>query len=171
MLDLRLLTAVLLAGAVVFLVIRRVRRSFGRQPIEPGRLRARAMLIAAAGVLTGIGALHDPPAITALAGGVIGGAILGTFAVKYTRFEVTDRGRFYTPHVTIGTAVLAVFLGRLVYRLVGTYAIAQGALPSPAAAASANRSPVTLGICGLLVGYYLLFNLGVVRSAARLPAP
>jgi cytochrome b561 len=79
---------------------------------------------------------------------------------------VTNEGRFYTPHTYIGLAVMLLFLGRLAYRFLYL-------ATDPGAAAAYQRSPLTLGTFGLLVGYYLLYYAGILlrTRASAPPAP
>ena len=116
--------------------------------------------------------VHDPEVLGALLAGIAGGAVLGLFGLRYTKFEVTPQGRFYTPHTYIGIAVTALFVGRLLYRFLEVY---NGVIPAAAAGrglANAYRhSPFTLAVFGVLVGYYVLYYLGVLqrtRPAAAL---
>ena len=45
----------------------------------------------------------------------------GWFALRHTEFEATPQGYFYTPHLYIGIAVTALFIGRMLYRMVLVY--------------------------------------------------
>ncbi|MGH3266886.1 MAG: hypothetical protein ACRDNS_33460, partial [Trebonia sp.] len=127
-------------------------------------------------------AAHQVQSIAALLGGVACGAVLGYVALRYTRFEATAQGRFYTPHTYIGLIVTALFLGRLLYRFTMMYSGAHGftagpglggpgAYPNPYAYQSPyayQRSPLTLAIFGVLVGYYVLYYLGVLGKTRSL---
>jgi hypothetical protein len=96
----------------------------------------------------------------ALAGGIVGGAVLGYYGHKHTKFEVTPQGLFYTPNAHIGIALSVLFLGRLLYRMFVMYT------GNPYAQQSTNdfaASPLTLGIFGLLAGYYVAYAIGLTR--------
>jgi len=152
-----------------WLIYRRVRRNFGRQRLSERRLGIRLVLLAGIGALMLAGALADPRLLAALLGGIAVGAAAGYFALRHTTFESTPDGRFYTPHTYAGLAVTALVLGRVVYRFLEVYQSAAAA-PDPNPFAAIQRSPLTLGIFGLLIGYYVLFSLGVIRRARTLPA-
>ena len=113
---------------------------------------------------------REPLLVEALGAGILGGALLGLLGLRYTRFEATEQGRFYTPHTYIGVIVLALFVGRLVYRL----AVQSAVGPGQFGAAGANplaiyeHNPLTLTIIGLPIGYYALYNLGVLRKSRAL---
>jgi hypothetical protein len=165
--DPKLITPVLIAALVVWGIYRRLRRSFGRQEVHVGRIWFRICLFALVGVLVLAGAARDLATLAGLLAGAAGGAALGYIGLRHTQFEVTAQGRFYTPHTYIGLVVSALFIGRILYRLLsGAY------LYSAQAAAAANqnpfqaygRSPLTLAIFGALVGYYLVFYLGVLQK-------
>jgi len=162
--DPRVFLPYLVAALIVWRLYRRARRSFGRQPVRDGytwfRIGVLTLVAAAVGVLIA----RDVAVLGALLGGIACGAVLGAFAIKYTKFEVTPQGRFYTPHTYIGLVVTALFVGRLLYRFLEMY---NGVVPAAAAgrdlAAAYERSPFTLAVFGALVGYYVLYYLGVLQ--------
>ena len=172
--DPKLITPILIAALVVWGVVRRLRRTFGRQPVHSGRLWLRiGLLTLAGGLVVATSATRGAESFEALAAGLACGAALGYLGLRHTRFEVTPEGRFYTPHTYIGLAVTLLFLGRLLYRFLYLSNGANGMFGAdPSLAAAYQKSPLTLGVFAMLLGYYLLFNAGVLvrfRSAA-LPA-
>ncbi len=154
----------------VWIVYRRIRRNFGRQRLSERRLYIRTAILAILGALLLRGAIGDPRMLASLLGGCATGAMLGFFALRHTTFESTPEGRFYVPHTYFGLGVTALVLGRVLYRILQIY---QGAAatsdPNPFGAI--QRSPLTAAVFGLLIGYYVLFNLGVIRAARTLPGP
>jgi len=174
--DPRLITPYLIVALVVWGIYRRMRRSFGRQRVRDGLMWLRVgILTLAAGLIT-VQVARDVDLIGILLAGIACGAVLGYFGLKHTKFEVTQEGRFYTPHTYIGLAVTALFLGRLLYRFLGMY---NGLGPPPATsgqdlAALYRHSPFTLAVIGALVGYYVLYYVGVLQRTrprvARLTA-
>jgi len=172
--DPKMLGPLLLGAVVLLFIYLRVRRNFGRQTVNTARLTVRAVALCGLGALLASAIWRNAPLVQALGLGVLGGALLGLIGLRYTRFEATDQGRFYTPHTYIGVLVLALFVGRLIYRLaLGS----PGAQTMQAAAAGAGnplaiyeRSPLTLTIIGLPIGYYVLYNLGVLRKSRALAA-
>lgn len=172
--DPKLLTPILVGALLVWAVARRLRRNFGRQPLQPARLWLRIGILTLVGaLLLATSATRDARMLGALAGGLACGLGLGYLGLRHTRFEVTPQGRFYTPHTYIGLAVTLLFVGRLVYRFLYLANGANGALTGDAPAAAAyQRSPLTVGMFAVLIGYYVLFYAGVLfrtRDAA-LPA-
>lgn len=165
--DPKLITPVLMAALVTWAVVRRLRRSFGRQPVQPARIWLRIGILTLAGGLIGATSVtRGPEMLEALIAGLACGALLAYVGLRHTRFEVTPEGRFYTPHTYIGLAVTLLFLGRVVYRFLGA---------DPNAAVAYQRTPLTVGIFAVLIGYYLLFYAGVLLrtrvSAGPVPDP
>jgi len=169
--DPKLLTTILLAALVVWGIARRVRRTFGRQTVQTARIGIRIGVLAVAGVMV-VATTRNTQALEAVIAGIACGGALGYLGLQHTRFEVTPEGRFYTPHTYIGLAVTALFLGRLVYRFVYlSYGTGSMVTANQGLAGAYQQNPVTLGIFGVLVGYYLLFYSGVlVRTRTGVPA-
>lgn len=166
-------TPYLIAALVVWGVYRRMRRSFGRQRVREGWMWFRIAFLSIVAACFAVAIGREIDVLGVLLAGVACGAALGYFGLRHTKFEVTPQGRFYTPHAYIGLAVTALFLGRLLYKFLGVY---NGEVPPPAArqslAAMYQHSPFLLGVFGVLVGYYVLYYLGVLqrtRPAASFP--
>jgi hypothetical protein len=168
--DPKLLTPILLAGLIVWGVVRRLRRTFGRQLVQPGRIWFRiGALTLAGGMVVATGVTSGAGMLEGLIAGLACGVALGYLGLRHTRFEVTPEGRFYTPHTYIGLAVTLLFLGRLVYRFLYLSSGANGmSVADPSPAVAYQRSPLTVGIFAALVGYYVLFYAGVLLKS-RVP--
>lgn len=169
----QLIAPVLFAALVVWGILRRLRRTFGRQPVHVGRIWFRiCVLTLVGGLVIATSVARNAGALEALTAGLACGAVLAYLGLRHTKFEVTPEGRFYTPHTYIGLAVTVLFLGRLLYRF---FYLSNGANaasdPNQNLAMAYQRNPLTLGIFAVLVGYYVLFYAGVlVRTrAAALP--
>jgi len=143
----------LVAALVVFVVYRRLRRSFGRQVLSPKRMSIRIVLLAVVGCAASIVAFKSTAFLGAMISGIAAGAALGYWGANHTRFENFRGVLNYVPHTYTGIAVSLLFLGRLAYRLVELYGHGQ---PSPADGAPI-RSPFTLGVLYVLVGYYVCY--------------
>jgi len=147
----------------------RIRRNIGRQPLSKVRPYITLVLFPLLAVMLGLSSIAHPAIqaalLEALAGGIIGGVVLGYYGHKHTKFEVTPQGLFYTPNAHIGIALSVLFVGRIVYRAI----VLSGDLSAAQAA-----SPLTYGIFGLLAGYYVTYAIGLVRwreSVERTPGP
>jgi hypothetical protein len=163
--DPRLVTPYLIAALIAWGIYRRMRRSFGRQPVRDGRMWLRIGFLTLATAFLVATIARDVQVLAGLLVGLACGAVLGYFGLRHTKFEVTPAGRFYTPHTYIGLAVSALFIGRLLYKFLYVY---DGGVTSPGMtgqglAATYQHSPLTLAVFGALVGYYVLYYLGVLQ--------
>jgi hypothetical protein len=156
-----LATTAAIAAIMAFGIYRRVRRNIGRQTLTAGRQYFRmTFFIIICSVLAFL-QRPDPVAEAYMVSGVMVGAAVGWFALRHTAFEATPEGYFYTPHLYIGIAVTALFIGRILYKFALQYSMLQGAehgvMPAPA------NSPLTQGILFLTASYYVVYCTGLLR--------
>jgi hypothetical protein len=163
--DPKLITPVLLAALVVWGIVRRLRRTFGRQPVHAARIWIRIAMLLLVGGLVVATAIRNPQTLEALIAGFVCGAALAYLGLRHTLFEATPEGRFYTPHTYIGLAVTALFLGRLLYRVFSLSYGASAVVGADQNFVAYQRNPLTLGIFAVLVGYYVVFYAGVLAMA------
>lgn len=171
--DQTLVTSVLLGALLVWAIFRRVRRNFGRQALKVGRMQVRIVILALIGALVLLACARNMELLGALACGAFCGVALGYLGLQHTKFESTPQGNYYTPHTYIGLFVTALFVGRVVFRLLTVQHL------NPAALAQSNqspfdayqKSPLTVAMFGLLIGYYAFFNIGVLRKGRELAIP
>lgn len=157
---------------IVLLYYRRIRRQFGRQPVHIKRMMIRIVILALVGALMLFGSLMNPMALAADLAGLVIGIALGWWGLRLTRFENENDGVHYIPHGFFGIAISVLLIARLVYRFVvlspamGQTAqqISYGGSPF----AMYQRSPLTLALFGLLVGYYVAYYAGVLLTARRM---
>jgi hypothetical protein len=169
----------LIAAVVVFAIYRRFRRSFGRQPLRPGRMTARIVLLAIVACALMPLALRSVQFLTAELAGAALGVGLGLWGAERTRFVMFRDKLHYVPHTYTGIAVSLLFLGRVVFRVVQAYATMHAAHAGAVNAADpANsfappgmvRSPMTVGIFFVLMGYYVCYYSLVLRKSKQLNA-
>lgn len=162
-----MLSPAIFTVAIAFAYYRRIRRSFGRQPYRPARLYVRLALLGLLGAALLFAAVSLPVAGVALAIaiGSLAGATLGVFGVVHTQVEAAQDGRWYTPNPWIGGALSVLLLARLAWRF------GHGAFSAGAAQASQNASPLTLGIAGALVAFYIVNGAGLAWRMRALPVP
>jgi hypothetical protein len=98
--------------------------------------------------------------------GLLMGAALAIFGLKKTRFERTPEGLFYTPNAHLGVGLSLLLIGRVIYRLVEVFVF--GHVPPPTEPNDFAITPLTLGVVGLLAGYYIVYAAGLVRSRSAL---
>ena len=167
------LTAIL----VVFLIYRRLRRSFGQQPLRPARMSVRIVLLLVVGCLLLPAAFRSTAFMSAVLLGAVAGVSLAMWGVARTRFLRVSNQLYYVPHTYTGIAVSLLFLGRLVYRLAQVYGNMHA--PHSAGADAANQSfaptsmvqsPLTLGLFFVLMGYYVCYYSMVLWKSKRFVA-
>ena len=153
---------------IALLYYRRFRRSFGRQPVQPGRMMARVVILGLVGAFLLLGSVMDMRMFGGELAGLVAGVALGLWGLKLTRFERQDDGVHYIPHSWFGIGIMVLLLARLAYRWAVMWPAMQvahaGIQQSPY-----PRSPLTLALFGLLVGYYVCYYIGVLRTAKKQP--
>lgn len=168
----------LIAAAVLFIIYRRFRRNFGRQGLRPKRMIFRIVVLAVICLLLLASPFHGLEGDAAAAGGAVIGVALGFWALAHTRFEYTAAGRFYTPNGWIGMIVVALLLGRLIYRFIVIYPLMHQAVRQASQNPQSQFSPfgayehssLTLGLYFLVAGYYICYYASVLLKSRRLPA-
>jgi hypothetical protein len=146
---------------VLWRLYARVRRHIGRQRSRAWRHWFGVVFFPLLAALLALAALGRPLAEAALAAGVVGGAVLAIVALRLAKFERTEEGFFYTPNAYIGVGITLLLIGRVLYRFTQIYGADAQALA--ASNAEFGRSPLTLALVGLLVGYYTVFAGGLLR--------
>ncbi len=160
-----LIFPILIGALFIWSVYRRVRRNIGRQPVAVWRIQIRIGLFAVIGGFIVFGVARNLELLGALLAGVAVGAMLGWIGIRSTKFETTAEGNFYTPHLYIGLAVSLLFIGRLAYRFLTIYPTIQEAAKSGQDQSSAmQKSPLTVALFGIVVGYYIFYYIGILRG-------
>jgi hypothetical protein len=162
------LVPVAMAGLMVWVVYRRIRRNFGRQVIHTKRMAVRVGLFALVScLLMTVGFASISLAEGALAGLIVGAA-LGMVGLKFTRFELgTGDTDAYTPNPWIGGALTALLVGRLAYRFIVMGAFMHSGAAAPAHGPAPGDSPLTMAVIGLTLGYYLAYYAGILAHHRR----
>jgi hypothetical protein len=148
---------ILFGGLIAWSIYRRARRNIGRQKLRPRRAIVSIVILSAITVLIVGTSLQNTNLLLGFGGGLLPGALLGFVGLRLTKFETTGEGHFYTPNTHIGVALSVLFIGRMAYRFIvaGNMANAQNS-PTP------FQSPLTLFILGLTVGYYIVYQIGIL---------
>jgi hypothetical protein len=162
-----------IAGLAVLLIYRRFRRSFGRQPLRPVRMWIRIGLLILLGCSLLPSAFKSGQFLLAEVAGAMAGLALGVWGARHTRYATYEGRLHYVPHTYAGVAVSLLFIGRLVYRLVEWYSQsgAMGGAPTASqgfAAPSMVRSPLTVGLIFVVVGYYACYYAMVLWKSKRI---
>ncbi len=164
----KLVIGLLIAGLVAFRIYSRVRKSIGRQRLQPASLVIRALVLAGVCGLFVLSPLMTGADVAWSAAGALIGLGLAAYALMHTTVEATAEGRFYTGHPVIGLLVTGLLIARIGFRMIQSYAaISTGAAPPPHAdpLATTFASPTTLAVFFLMAGYYVLYGAGVLVKA------
>jgi hypothetical protein len=173
----------LLAALAVFLIYRRLRRSFGRQPVRPVRMTLRIAILTALGLTLLPLALRSQELLLVEALCAAAGIALALWGAKRTRYLKIGEQLYYVPHTYTGIAVTLLVVGRIVYRFVQAYTTGHapgagmtGAASSGFAPSAMMQNPITVGLFFVLIGYYVCYYSRVLWkskhiSAADLEAP
>ena len=160
-----------LVPVMAWAVYRRLRRHFGAQPLQRGRLGARVVLFAVIGAGLLASAWVAPRLGLGGGAGLLVGAVLGIYGLHLTRFDDTPQGLTYTPNRYIGFVLSALLLGRIAYRFAILASVRGQAMQDPNAMATLQRSPLTFAVVGVLIGYYLSYYGGLLwRTRQMRPA-
>lgn len=101
--------------------------------------------------------LAKPLVLASLLAGAVAGGALGVAALRRTGFERVGDEFFYTPFAPIGMVVAMVFIARVLYRVFEMVTLGPQQTPS------FGSSPLTMGIMGVVAGYYLVGAAGLLR--------
>src|SRR5580693_10754420 len=153
------------AVLIPLMIYRRLRRSFGQQPLRPKRMTVRMVILALLGASLAPAALRSAGFLACEAAGAALGAALALWGAKRTRFLTQNAQLYYVPHTYAGIAITLLVVGRIVYRFTQVYSAGgfvpagagPGGSPGGAAPASMVQSPLTVGILFVLIGYYLCY--------------
>jgi hypothetical protein len=141
-----------------------MRRNIGRQVFHSTRLKVSVGIFVTLLLLVGGFSLRQPAVLGALFGGVALAIPVALYGLKLTKFEETPEGKFYTPNTALGIAISALFIGRLMYRIV----VAGGLMGAPAPGSPALfQGPLTFFLFGLSAGYFVAYQTGVLIRSHR----
>jgi hypothetical protein len=160
-----------MAALVMLALYRRFRSAFGRQRLQPTRLKFRVGILSVVSLLLVVRGMHSAGFAAGGLAGLGAGVALAFIGLRLTRFDVMPGGIFYTPNGYIGAALSALLLGRLVYRFQVLYPSMQVAKAETGDAfASFQGSPLTVALFGIVIGYYLTYCAGLLARGAALRA-
>lgn len=159
---------------ILWIIYRRFRRLFGRQELRPKRMKFRIVLLTVLGIFLALPILISQQLAWAMVVGLAMGVSLGVWGAKHTRFESVDGMLYYIPHTYAGMMVSALFLGRLIYRLVLVSHSAWDLVSVDSGPGFGDffgdigRSPITYCIFYMLVGYYVYYYNYVLYESKHL---
>ena len=165
------ITLLILIPLIAWRIYSRIRRMVGRQRLSKIRPWITLAVFPLITAMLALAALRHPERLTLLAGGLAVGMLLAVYGLRRTKFEVTPQGYYYTPNAHLGIALSLLFLARIAWRFVEIYMLNPDV---PRNMQEFGSSALTLGVFGLLAGYYIGYAVGLVRwrrSVTLEPAP
>jgi hypothetical protein len=161
---------IFVALLIGFIIYRRTKRTIGFQKLSRKRLMLRTIMFGILGlVILGLGFLH-PIFFVADAVGLVGGVALGLVAIHHTRFEKREDVWFYRTHLWVEITVLVLFLGRIAYRLLFIVSSSSPNAMNPADPSQLAKDPLTAGIFFVIVSFYLLYFVYLLKEEGKLDA-
>jgi hypothetical protein len=161
-----------IAVLAVLAIYRRFRRSFGRQRLRPIRMWIRIGILTALGCSLLPAAFKSGEFLLAEVAGLMVGIAMGVWGARRTRYRTYDGELHYVPHTYTGVAVSLLFIGRLVYRIAELYSMrpVSGAMAHTEGFAppAMVRTPTTVGLLFLLIGYYVCYYSMVLWKSKRI---
>lgn len=161
------ITLLALIPLLAWRIYARFKRMVGRQRLSKVRPWITLAIFPTLVLLLGAATLSHPGRLWLLAVGLGAGALLGVYGLSRTKLEPTPQGLFYTPNAHLGIALSLLFVARIAYRFVEVLALEPQV---PHRMNDFARSPLTLGVFGLLAGYYIAYAIGLVRWRLRVLA-
>lgn len=150
--------AAALAPLVAWRLYSRIKRLTTRQRSKTWRHRTTLVFFPLLLVMIGLGTLGNPAGLGVLAAGLVGGSVLGSFALARSTFEKAGDEYYFTPHAHIGAVVALLFIGRMAWRAWEFYSTG-GTMQGH----EFVKSPLTLAVFGVLAGYYMTYAVGLLR--------
>jgi hypothetical protein len=160
------LTLLALLPLIAWRMVSRMRRLIGRQRLSRIRPWVSLVIFPLLLGLLAVAARAHLERLWFLGLGVVLGGALAVLGLEKTRFERTPQGLFYTPNAHLGIALSLLLVGRIVYRLFEVFVM--GALPARGQPDDFTTTPLTLGVFGLLAGYYMVYAAGLLHWRAGL---
>lgn len=150
---------------IAFIMYRRTKRSIGFQKLSVRRMKVRLGFFAFAALMLLLLALKHPVMLIGYAAGVIGGLVLARYAERHFVTERRSGELFFRTHIWIESTVLALFLGRIVYRFIEVAMMGDFGAGMPQDPVMMTKDPITGGIVFIIISYYFAYYLFVIRSA------
>ncbi len=166
---------VLIGGLVGWSIYRRVRRTITFQPLQVGRFTLRIVLLVLVSILYLASMVLQPTHFIFAGMGILLGIILAYFAIRTTKFERREERWFYRPNRWIGSFLVVLFLGRIVYRVIeGTQImhaqLAQSSATSGSKFSGMQSDPLTATTLFTLVAFYVAYFTYLLLRKSKLDA-
>ncbi|KHD85124.1 CcdC protein domain-containing protein [Heyndrickxia ginsengihumi] len=167
-------TVIIIAAVIIFGIFRRIRRNIGWQQLNQGRIMFRAILLFIVGIVFLGESISHPVSLVSDVIGIMIGIVLSYYSAGMTRFEQRDRSWYYRPNTWVGTAVIAIFFIRLIYRFYEMYAhgVLSGVQGEQASEMQnmgyAVGNSWTAGFLLIMFAYYVSYYMMLLRKQKHL---
>lgn len=172
---------VIVVAVVALLLYRRGRRLIGHQRFNQKRMIVRAVIFAAVSVflLVSYSRRADPAVeYLSVAVGFVAGLALALVALRFTQMGRDERGVWYVPNLYLGLGLIALLVARFVYEYIAILPQARKQMEAAEQAAQQAHAsnlhtitfaphPVFHGVLFLVLGYYVVYYLGLLVRARR----
>jgi hypothetical protein len=153
------LALIALIPILVWRVYSRIKKQMTRQRSIVSR-HYTGLLVFGGMLLVPLADLGDNPfSLAALAGGAIGGIVLGNYALRKTLFEDTPEGYFFTPPMRLGVLVAMLLVARVVYLGIEIYMNQGSSQRNP----HFTDSPASMLCLGITAAYFATFSAALMR--------
>ncbi|WP_042348220.1 DUF1453 family protein [Bacillus massiliigorillae] len=158
---------------VGFILYRKVKRSIGFQLYKPRRLIFRIIIFSLVSLFVLTSCFLHPVTFLYVAIGLILGVLLVSYAIKHSKFEVRNYLFYYRTHLWIESLVLALFLGRFIYRIIILLQISNEVTDMNSLQYSQHftKDPSTIIILFILMVYYIGYNSFILRKGKQSHPP
>lgn len=170
---------VAIVALLSFVLYRRGKRLIGHQRYNERRTLIRSVIFGVLILFVLASYMHRSDPLLqygSAAGGFVLGAIIGLVALRYTQMGRDEKGVWYVPNLYLGIGLIALLVGRYVYEYFVIFPQVKRQVEAAAAHAGAHgAAPLTIGaqpilhaVLFLVLGYYLLYYIGIVLRARRM---
>jgi hypothetical protein len=155
---------------IAFVLYRRVKRSIGFQKFSPNRMKFRLAAFGLVGLIIMLVGLLHPILFLADGVGIAVGVVLAYYAIRHFVYEWRDELLYTRTHIYIEATVLALFLGRVLYRIliVVMVAKASGTASGDNPSIQYVRDPYTVAIFFVIITYYFIYYAFLIRKGTAL---
>ena len=154
------ITLLVLVPLIAWRVYARIRRMVGRQRLSKIRPWITLTIFPMLVLMLALAGMRHPERLMLLAGGLAVGVLLSVYGLRHTKFEVTPQGYYYTPNAHLGIALSLLFIARIAWRIFEVYVLNPDLKHD---LQEFGASALTLGVFGLLAGYYIGYAIRLVR--------
>lgn len=172
-----------IVALLAFVLYRRGKRLIGHQRFNERRTLIRTVIFGVLIIfLLASYARYPDPFLEygSAAAGFVLGVVIALLALRFTQMGRDDSGVWYVPNLYLGIGLIALLVGRYVYEYFAVFPKMQKQAQAAAAQAAAHphapgaahmtlgSQPVLHAVLFIVLGYYLVYYLGIVMRARKM---